>query len=115
MSAQPVACQQHVSVTAAAQSMRNLDVGSLLVLDRDQLVGILTDRDIVVRCVAEERDPSGVTAGDICTHNVTSILVTDSIDQARNLMKRDGLRRLAVVDDDRRVTGIISFDDLAEH
>jgi CBS domain-containing protein len=96
----------------AAMMMRERDIGDVLVTDGDKLRGIVTDRDIVVRAVAENRNPLAVTVGEICSDDVTSLAPNDSISDAVKLMSDRALRRLPIVDDGRPV-GIVSLGDLA--
>ena len=96
----------------AALMMRERDIGDVLVTDGEQLCGIVTDRDIVVRAVAENRNPIAVTVGEICSRDVTTLSPNDSVSDAVKLMSDRALRRLPVVDDGRPV-GIVSLGDLA--
>jgi CBS domain-containing protein len=96
----------------AALMMRERGIGDVLVTDGDQLRGIVTDRDIVVRAVAENRNPVAVTVGEICSDDVTTLTPNDSISDAVKLMSDRALRRLPIVDDGRPV-GIVSLGDLA--
>ena len=96
----------------AALMMRERGIGDVLVTDGDQLRGIVTDRDIVVRAVAENRNPVAVTVGEICSDDVTALSPNDSIADAVRLMSDRALRRLPIVDDGRPV-GIVSLGDLA--
>ena len=96
----------------AALMMRERGIGDVLVTDGDQLRGIVTDRDIVVRAVAENRNPVAVTVGEICSDDVTTLSPNDSISDAVKLMSDRALRRLPIVDDGRPV-GIVSLGDLA--
>ena len=96
----------------AALMMRERGIGDVLVTDGDQLRGIVTDRDIVVRAVAENRNPVGVTVGEICSDDVTTLTPNDSVSDAVKLMSARALRRLPVVEDGRPV-GIVSLGDLA--
>jgi CBS domain-containing protein len=99
----------------AATMMRERDIGDVIVRDGDQVGGIVTDRDIVVRAVAENRNPTTVTLGEICSRDVTTLSPDDPISDAVKLMSERALRRLPVVKDGRPV-GIVSLGDLAiEH
>jgi CBS domain-containing protein len=102
------------TLVEAARAMRDRDIGDVLVVDDDGfLAGIVTDRDIAVRAVAEGRDPSGVTVDEIYTD---SVVVTTSpaedLDAAADIMRRSAVRRLPVVDEGR-VVGVVSLGDLA--
>jgi CBS domain-containing protein len=101
------------SVMNAALTMRLADVGSVLVMDGDYLCGIVTDRDIVVRAIANGRDAMRTPVSAICSRALTVVSPTTSVGQAVWLMREKALRRLPVVDDDGRLLGIVSIGDLA--
>ena len=102
------------TLSTAAERMKALDVGALPVCsDEQRLVGMVTDRDIVVRAVAEGRDPSTVTAGEIAQGEAVTIGADDNLEEARDVMARHQVRRLPVIDGDRLV-GIISQADVAQ-
>jgi CBS domain-containing protein len=92
--------------------MREQAIGDVIVLENNQVCGIVTDRDIVVRSVAEARDPAATTLADICSHAVRTVAPTDSVEQAVQLMRTHAIRRLPVVEDGRAV-GLVSLGDLA--
>jgi CBS domain-containing protein len=96
----------------AARAMRDNDVGDVLVERDGELCGIVTDRDIVVRAVAEDRDPSDVRLGDICTGDLTTISPDDTVDDAVRLMRDNARRRLPVCEAGKPV-GVVSLGDLA--
>ncbi|WP_306186551.1 MULTISPECIES: CBS domain-containing protein [unclassified Streptomyces] len=101
----------------AAQLMRELGVGALPVSDpRDpgeRMCGIITDRDIVVRCIAAGRDPSRVTAGDLCQGTPRWISTDATVEDVLREMESHQIRRLPVIDDNKRLVGMISEHDLA--
>lgn len=100
----------------AAQLMRRLDVGALPVSDVDErMCGILTDRDIVVGCVAAGHDPAQVTAGELCKGTPRWISSGASVDEVLAEMGNHQIRRLPVINDDKRLVGMISEADLARH
>jgi CBS domain-containing protein len=100
------------SVVDAARVMGDSDIGDVIVTDDGQVTGILTDRDIVVRAVAEGRDAESTTVGDICTTGIEAIEPEASVDDALRTMREHDIRRLPVVKNGRPV-GIISLGDLA--
>lgn len=113
MMANPISLSATATVGEAAKAMRERDVGDVIVLDEgDSLCGIVTDRDIVVRAVADERAPSEVRLGDICSHEVTTVGPSASVKDAVRLMRERALRRLPVVEGGKPV-GIVSIGDLA--
>jgi len=97
----------------AARKMKDLDVGPLPVCDHDKLAGMLTDRDIVVRAVAEGRDPATTRVRDVMTPGVCACFEEDDIGEAAKLMREKQIRRLVVLNRDKRVAGIVSLGDLA--
>jgi CBS domain-containing protein len=97
----------------AAQIMRECDIGDVIVLEGDWLFGILTDRDIVVRALAEGLEPDSTPVGEICSRELTTIEPTASVKQAVLLMREKAIRRLPVVDDSGHVIGIVSIGDVA--
>ena len=101
------------SAADAAKKMASADVGAILVVDGDELKGIVTDRDIVVKAVAEGKDPSDVKVEEICSSDATTIEPDAGIDDAIELMRDNKVRRLPVVDDGEP-KGIVSIGDLAE-
>jgi CBS domain-containing protein len=101
------------SVADAAKIMAEADVGAVIVVEDGQVSGIVTDRDIAVRAVAEGRDPSGTKAGEIATGSPTTLSPDDSVDDAVKAMEEQNVRRLPVVEDGRPV-GIVSLGDVAE-
>ena|SRR3712207_3425357 len=96
----------------AAELMRRHDVGAVLVTSGDTLAGILTDRDIVVRAVAEGRDPGAVPVSEILTGQPETVSPDDPVEEAIRDMRSRGIRRVPVVEGGRPV-GILSLGDLA--
>ena len=100
------------TVLQAAQVMRDNDIGDVIVVEDGQVTGIVTDRDIAVRAVAEGRDPESTTVGEIATTGVQAIEPDASVDDALSKMREHDIRRLPVVKNGRPV-GIVSLGDLA--
>jgi len=96
----------------AAQRMRTHRVGCLVVEDSGQPVGIVTDRDLVLRVMAEGRDPSRTTVREVMTQTPATIARTADIDAALRRMREAGARRLPIVDDKGKITGIVTSFDL---
>ena len=102
------------TLQAAAARMKSLDVGSLPVCgDQDRLVGMITDRDVTVRATAEGESPKYVQVKDIMTPEVFSCFEDDDTNEAARQMKDRQIRRLVVLNRDKRLTGIVSLGDLA--
>ena len=96
----------------AARQMADGDVGAVIVTDDGGIAGIITDRDIVVRAIAEGRDPGSTQVRDASTANPTTLAPDQSIDDAIRIMREQDIRRIPVVQDGRPV-GILSIGDLA--
>lgn len=113
MTQNPVTVQMGDTVVAAARTMRDANIGDVVVLDSGRIHGILTDRDIVVRGLAEGRDPARTTVGEICSRELTTLSPADDVEHAVAVMRDKAIRRLPVVDQGRPV-GIVSLGDLAK-
>jgi CBS domain-containing protein len=101
------------TVQDIADRMRQRNVGTMVVIDReDRVVGIVTDRDLVVRVLAKRRDPAEVTVEEVMTANPTTVTGHGARDISLLLMRDGGFRRLPVVDDQRRLVGVLSLDDV---
>ena len=101
------------SLYEAARKMRDLDVGSLPVCDGERLVGMLTDRDLTVRAVAEGRDPKTAPVRDSMTPDIVYCFENQTAADAERIMGEKQIRRLPVLDRDKRLAGIVSLGDLA--
>ncbi|MFJ4466025.1 CBS domain-containing protein [Streptomyces sp. NPDC089424] len=102
------------TVAVAAQVMRDQDIGDVLVAYGRDLFGVLTDRDIAVRAVAEARDPRTTPVGSLCTRPpVVTVAPDDTVERALTLMRQYAVRRLPVVDHGGRPVGMVSLGDLA--
>lgn len=99
----------------AAEKMKELDVGPLPVCDHGRLVGMITDRDITVRSTAEGYDPWTTKVSDAMTAEVNCCFEDQDVAEAARLMKQQGVRRLVVLDRNRKMVGIVSLGDLAVH
>jgi CBS domain-containing protein len=112
MTLNPVALPGTTSVYEAARAMRDAEIGDVIVIEHQQVCGIVTDRDIVVRTVAEAQDPAATTLADICSHSLLTVTPMDSVEEAVRLMRTHAVRRLPVVEGGQAV-GIVSLGDLA--
>jgi len=112
MTPAPVALPGATTVMQAAILMREQNIGDVLVTDGERLLGVLTDRDIVVRCVAAGLDPSMTTLPNMCSHQLVTVEPQQKIDDVLTLMRERAIRRVPVVDDGVPV-GIVSMGDLA--
>jgi CBS domain-containing protein len=112
MTPNPVVLPGTASVHEAACAMRDAQIGDVIVFENNQVCGIVTDRDIVVRTVAETQDPATTTLADICSHNLLTVTPTDSVEEAVRLMRTHAIRRVPVVEGGQAV-GVVSLGDLA--
>jgi CBS domain-containing protein len=113
MTTNPETLPESTTVREAAETMRANDIGDVVIVDDNGAIsGILTDRDIVVRVVAEGRDPRVTRIGDIASRELTAASPDDPVDRAVQLMRERAIRRLPVVDKGKPV-GIVSIGDLA--
>jgi CBS domain-containing protein len=112
MTPNPVSMPGTASVHEAARAMRDAAIGDVIVIEHHQVCGIITDRDIAVRIVAEAKDPATTALADICSHSLLTVTPTDSIEHAVRLMRTHTVRRLPVVEEGKAV-GIVSLGDLA--
>jgi CBS domain-containing protein len=92
--------------------MRDRDIGDVLVVDDGSIRGIVTDRDIVVRCVADGADLENAKVGDVCSADLTTVTADATVEEAARIMRDSALRRLPVVDRGAPV-GIVTLGDLA--
>jgi len=112
MTANPRAAEPSMLLGEAAQLMKSEHIGALPVVEKGRLVGVLTDRDIVVRVVAEGRDAQSVQVGDIASRELVTAAPDQPLDEALRLMARRRVRRLPVVDGERLV-GMLAQADVA--
>jgi CBS domain-containing protein len=102
------------SLKDAAEKMRSLNVGPLPVCDGDRLKGIITDRDIVVRAVSQGMDPSNTRVSQAMSDEIEYVYEDDDISTAARKMKEEQIRRILVVNRDKRLVGIVALGDIAE-
>jgi CBS domain-containing protein len=112
MTKNPATLDVDASALEAAQAMKAADIGDVVVCDHGKVWGIVTDRDLVVRAMAEGTSPDQVRLRDVCSHELTTITPDASVDQAVTLMREQALRRLPVVKD-QKLVGIVALGDLA--
>lgn len=113
MTPDPTCVKEDQTLVEAARMMRDLDVGALPICGNDdRLKGMLTDRDIVVKCIADGGDPTTATAGSLAEGKPLTIGVDVDIREALEIMQDQQVRRLPVIDD-HRLVGIISQADIA--
>jgi CBS domain-containing protein len=116
MTKDPFCCMPTDSAQRAAQLMRDRNVGAILICDSEEtkrLVGIVTDRDLCLRVVAEGCDPKSTCVGDVMTRQVFTCRPEDDVEKAVELMESRQVRRVPVVDERNRIVGIITQGDIA--
>jgi len=107
-----VSVDEAATLREVATLMRDKNIGDVIVRRDDEVFGIVTDRDLVVRSVADGNDPTKAQAGDVCTSSLITLPADESVDEAARKMAEAAVRRLPVVDG-QDVVGIISLGDLA--
>lgn len=113
MTPDPVQLGADTTLKEAARVMRDRDIGNVLVIESDsKLCGIVTDRDIVVRALADGKDPANTPLREICSASLTQLAPSDDVDNAVQAMAKKGIRRIPVVEGQRAV-GVVSLGDLA--
>ena len=105
----------HATVYAAATLMNEHKIGSVMVLEDGRLIGILTERDILVSIVAGQRDANTTRVGEVMTNDVVCCRPHTTLEEARGVMKHRRIRHLPVVSDEGEVVGLISIGDLNAH
>ncbi|WP_019870219.1 CBS domain-containing protein [Salinispora oceanensis] len=113
MTKQVIYLPMETTLDEAARVMKEADIGDVVATDGATLAGILTDRDIVVRAVAQRSDPARTTIESIITREVVMIEQNCTTSEAAALMRDRGVRRVLVCDNERKLVGIISLGDLA--
>ena len=113
MTRRPQALPLDATLYEAARIMRDEGIGDVLVTLGGRLCGMVTDRDIVVRGIAERRDATHTPLGEVCSADLVTIGPDEDVDTAARLMREQAVRRLPVVDEQQRPLGIVSLGDLA--
>lgn len=113
MTARPVTVEPVASVASVARVMRDENIGAVLVAEQERLRGLVSDRDLVVRVLAEGGDPERTTVADACSGDLVTVGPDDELRQAVAAMREHAVRRVPVVDGERNVVGVVSLADLA--
>jgi CBS domain-containing protein len=113
MTVRPRTVKAGDSIVEAAKLMKGEDSGIAPIVDGDRLVGVLTDRDIAIRVVAEGRDPRETKVEEIASQSLVTIDPQQDLDEALRLMAQHQVRRLPVVEEDGKLVGIVSQADVA--
>jgi CBS domain-containing protein len=114
-----ITVDRQIDIAAAAAVMRENHIGYLIVTDArsggSSPVGVLTDRDIVVKVMAKDVDPHTLTVGDVMTPDPLTAAEDDGISETLHRMRRLGVRRVPVVGARGQVSGVLSIDDVVDH
>ncbi len=111
--AEPISVPADATLVEAARLMRDAALGDLLITDGQRLRGVVTDRDIVVRGLAQDRSPADTTVADVGSTDLITVTPDDDIDTAILLMRAHAVRRLPVVEDGDVLVGLVSLGDAA--
>jgi CBS domain-containing protein len=114
MTRNPDLIDPNASIRDAAKLMKNDDIGALPVGENDRLIGMVTDRDIAVRAVAEDRSPSSTSVRDVMSEKIYYCFEDDDVEEAARCMADNQVRRLPILNRDKRLTGIVSLADIAQ-
>ena len=113
MTQRPRALDPKTPLNEVAKVMESDDVGAVPLVEGDRLVGIVTDRDIVVRAIVKGKDPSGMPALEVSSRELVTVHPDDNLSDALELMARHQVRRVAVTAEDDRLIGVVSQADVA--
>jgi CBS domain-containing protein len=113
MSSHPVSLPSDASLIEAARTMRDNDIGDVLIMEPDgRLMGIVTDRDMVVRGIANEKEARNTSIADVCSPDLVAVDADDDAERAVQVMRQRAIRRVPVMDDGQ-VVGVVSIGDMA--
>ena len=113
MTANPSTVEPNSTVVEAARVMKQADAGVVPVTESGRLAGMVTDRDIAIRVVAEGKDPTSTKVGEIASTDLVTVDPQQDLDEALRLMAQHKVRRLAVVEEDGRLVGVLAQADVA--
>ncbi len=113
MTARPRCVTTDTTIGQVAELMEAEDIGSIPVLEGEELHGMVTDRDIVVRAIAKGKDPRGMPVREISSRDIVTVGPDNDLSEAVHLMAQNQVRRIPVVDDENRLVGVVSQADVA--
>jgi len=113
MTDRPRCVTPETPISEVAELMESEDVGSLPVLEGEELAGMVTDRDIVIRAIAKGKDPRGMPVREVASRELVTVYAEDDLSNALEKMASEQVRRLPVVDADNRLVGVLSQADVA--
>ena len=114
MTRDPELIDPNSSIRDAAKRMKSEDIGALPIGENDRLIGMVTDRDIAIRAVADERDPSSTTVRDVMSEKIYYCFDDDDIEDAARCMADNRVRRLPILNRDKRLVGTVPLADIAQ-
>jgi CBS domain-containing protein len=114
MTSNPELIDPSATIREAAKRMKSEDIGALPVGENDRLIGMVTDRDIAIRGVAEDRAPETTIVRDVMSEKIFYCFEDDDIEDAAQCMAENQVRRLPILNRDKRLTGIVSLADIAQ-
>lgn len=106
--------EANTPVTELARRMKDCDIGALPVGRDDRLIGMVTDRDLALRVLGEGRNPDETTAEQVMTPGIVWCLTTQTVEDALHIMAQKKIRRLSVIDEKKRLVGMLSLGDIAD-
>ena len=112
MTPDPILLSESTPIIEVARTMKQQDIGNVLVTRGDELAGIVTDRDVTVRAVAEAKNPETTNVGEIISGDLVTLSASDSVEDAISLMREKAIRRVPVLQDGTPV-GVVAIGDLA--
>jgi CBS domain-containing protein len=113
MTPSPATVEAQSTVVEAARVMKQIDAGVVPVIENGRLTGMVTDRDIAIRVVAEGKDPQSTTVGEVASKDLVTVDPQQDLDEALRLMAQHKVRRLPVVEEDGRLVGVVAQADVA--
>ncbi|MER6421757.1 CBS domain-containing protein [Streptomyces sp. NPDC001137] len=113
MTGAPTTVGPQTSLTTVARLMRDENIGAVLVAEGERLRGLVSDRDLVVRALAEGADPNETTVANACSDDLVTVRPDDDVGRAVEVMREHAVRRVPVVDEEQHAVGIVSIGDLA--
>jgi CBS domain-containing protein len=106
-------CSPNTSIREIARQMREHDIGSVPIGENDRLIGMVTDRDIVCRGFADAKDVDTLTARDVMSEGIIYCRADEDLEDAVHLMEQKQIRRLPVIDENKRMVGILALGDVS--
>ena len=115
MTPSPAVCTPSTTLDEVAKLMRQNDCGEIPVVDSaERPIGVVTDRDIICRGIADNADCSALTAGDVMSKPIIYCRANDDLEQAIRIMEKNKIRRLPVIDENKRLAGMLALGDISE-